>query len=247
MIAYASIAVFHVRQLLRIPFFVQTALLTPVTFLLMRALGALNSGALLPGLAWFDASAAGMWATTTTAVGLIGFQRFQGTLELQVFSVRPPSVVFGPLTSAAALIGLIGVPVAGLLQLILTHDVDLSFSVLLGLFAATVACVASAAVLSAIFVVSVSARAFEPLILTPVWMLVGIVVPFAALPPWLMPFALAHPLTSATLASRQPDIVAALGWAGISLAVSAVYLVFAGFGLRVAIKRARVDGTLAMS
>ncbi|MFB7843654.1 hypothetical protein [Microbacterium sp. NPDC056052] len=247
MIAYVSIAAFHMRQLLRIPFFVQTALLTPVTFLLMRALGALNSGAIVPGLAWFDASAAGMWATTTTAVGLIGFQRFQGTLELQIFSVRQPSVVFGPLTSAAALIGLIGIPVAVLLQLLLTRNVHLSLSVLLGLFTATVACVASAAVLSAVFVVSVSARAFEPLILTPVWMLVGIVAPFTTLPSWLLPFALAHPLTSAVLVSRQPDVIPALGWAGVSVAVSALYLIVAGFGLRVAIKRARVDGTLAMS
>lgn len=241
------LATFHARQLLRVPFFMQTALLAPTSFLLMRALGALNTGSPLAPMTWLDASAAGIWATTTTAAGLIMYQRFQGTLELQVLSVHRPGIVFGALTASAALIGVVGIPLAVVLQFAIARSLAVDLEAFIGIAAVIVACMGSAALLSSLFVVNPSARAIEPLIMVPVWMLVGIVVPFMALPGWLAPLALAHPLTSAVLAGHAESVPAALGWAGISVAVSAVWFLLAGAGLRAAIKRARVNGTLAIS
>lgn len=244
---FFALAVFHARQLLRVPFFMQTALLAPVSFLLLRGLGAMNVDAPLTPLTWLDASIAGIWATTTTAAGLIMYQRFQGTLEAHVLSVHRPGIVFGALTASAALIGVAGIPLAMIVQSAISQGLRLTVETVIGVLVALIACIGSAALLSSLFVVNPSASALEPLILVPVWMLVGIVVPFAGLPDWLAPLALVHPLTSAVLAGHAESVGTAMAWGGLSVAVSAVWLVLAGAGLRAAIKRARVNGTLAVS
>ena len=244
---FFALAGFHARQLLRVPFFMQTAVLAPVSFLLLRGLGAMNVGTPLAPLTWLDASTAGVWATTTTAAGLIMYQRFQGTLEAHVLSVHRPGVVFGALTASAALIGLVGIPFAMLAQFVISHELELTIESTIGVLVALIACIGSAALLSSLFVVNPSASALEPLILVPVWMLVGIVVPFAELPAWLAPVALVHPLTSAVLAGHAESVGAAAAWGGLSVAVSGAWVVLAGVGLRAAITRARVNGTLAVS
>lgn len=238
---------FHARQLLRVPFFMQTALLAPASFLLLRGLGAMNVDAPLSPLTWLDASVAGLWATTTSAAGLIIYQRFQGTLEAQVLSVHRPGIVFGALTAAAALIGVVGIPSAMSLQYAISQQIHVAVEPVIGIMVSLVACVASAALLSSLFVVNPAASALEPLILVPVWMLVGIVVPFAGLPDWLGSVALVHPLTSAVLAGHAESVGAAMVWGAVSLLVSIAWLVMAGVGLRAAITRARVNGTLAVS
>lgn len=247
MSTFLSLAFFHARQLFRIPFFVQVAVLAPLSFLLMRALGALNSQSELSPAAWLDASVAGVWATTTTAVGLIGYQRFQGTLEAQVLSVHRPGIVFGSLTASAALIGVLGLPLTVLLQVVLGSAPSFDGRMLVGFVGALVACMASAALLSSLFVANPSAASIEPLIMVPIWMLVGIVVPFSSLPTWLSPIALIHPLTSAVLAAHADSFAHCLAWMAVSVVVSAGWLIVAGWGLRAAIKRARIDGTLAVS
>lgn len=247
MSTFFMLAAFHARQLLRVPFFLQTALLAPASFLIMRALGSLNTETALAQSAWLDATFAGIWATTTTAAGLIVYQRFQGTLEPQVLSIHRPGIVFGALTASAALIGVVGIPLALALQLMITQELALNIRSLIGILTALIACIGSASLLSSLFVVNPAAVAIEPLIIVPVWMLVGIVVPYIALPGWLAPVALAHPLTSAVLAGHAESVEVAVRWAGLSCAVSAAWFVLAGFGLRGALKRARVNGTLAIS
>lgn len=247
MSTFFVLATFHARQLMRVPFFLQTALLAPASFLVMRALGSLNAETALAGTAWLDATFAGIWATTTTAAGLIMYQRFQGTLEPQVLSIHRPGIVFGALTASAALIGVVGIPAVLVLQLMITQELALTNRSVIGIITALIACIGSASVLSSLFVVNPAAVAIEPLVIVPVWMLVGIVVPYTALPGWLAPVALAHPLTSAVLAGHAESVAVAARWAGLSVAVSAVWFVLAGVGLRGAMKRARVDGTLAVS
>jgi ABC-2 type transport system permease protein len=238
---------FHSRQLLRTSFFVQLALTAPVSFSLLRVLGSMGAGSGVPDSLWFDAAIAGMWATTTTAVGIIGFQRFQGTLEFLSVSTLSPGVVFGSLTTAAAVIGWLGLPIGLLLQWALSGSITVTLFQMLGVLAASLACLASACVLAALFVMSRSATAFEPLILVPIWLLCGIVVPLTALPRWLQFIALLHPLTSAVEAGRHMGAGSGIGWIATSVFVSACWLGMATIALRAALRRARVAGTLSLS
>lgn len=247
MIDYLSMVLFHGRQLLRTPFFRQLSITAPLSFMLLRALGFAGSGAHVPDTLWLSGAVAGLWATTTTAVGMIGYQRSQGTLEMLALSVRRPGVVFGAVAAAAAAIGVVGLPVGWLLQFFLSGRVEVTAPALVGYVVTIVACFASAWLLAALFVVWRSALAFEPIILVPVWLLVGIVIPFSQFPDWLHIVALIHPLSSAVAAANSATLADALGWAGGSLAVSAVWGTLAAVIAGVAMRRARREGSISLS
>lgn len=245
---------FHMRNLWSTSFFLETAVVSPLSFALLRLIAARWAAA--PSL-WLDAAVCGLWSTTTLAVGLIGFQRYQGVLKYLTVSPLPLWRVFAPLVAAATLIGVIGLPisfavivVAGLLS---GHD-PVPFGVqsiglqLIGYLLAVVACCASAMLLSSIFVLSRSAIAFEPLVLIPVWMLCGIVMPIGLFPPFLRVVALLHPLTWAVWIGQQRSFDPLCAWAAAGcLSLCGAYLAAAGKGLHVALRRACVEGTLDLS
>ncbi|KAB8292684.1 ABC transporter [Bifidobacterium avesanii] len=237
---------FHMRALWATPFFLQTALLTPFTFSMFRLIA--SRWRVAPDL-WFDASASGLWATTTTAVGIIGYQRFQGVLQYQAMGVKPAWAVFLPPVAASALIGVAGVPVAwATASLFAGRAMMPEAAQLAGLALAALACVASAAALSALFVLSRRAIAFEPLVLTPVWLLSGIVLPVDRFPAVARAIAFVHPLTAAVWVADRPRIdgpaAAAALWC---LLLCMALLGCAGAGLRRALGRAAVDGTLDLA
>lgn len=237
---------FHMRALWATPFFLQTALLTPFTFSMFRLIAA--RWQITPGL-WFDASVSGLWATTTTAVGIIGYQRFQGVLQYQAMSVKPAWTVFLPPVAASALIGVAGVPVAWTTaSLFAGRPIVPDATRIVGLTLAALSCVASAAALSALFVLSRRAIAFEPLVLTPVWLMSGIVLPVDRFPAAARAAAFIHPLTAAVWVAGchrlDGPATAATLWC---LLLCTALLGCAGVGLRHALGRATVDGTLDLA
>ena len=140
----------------------------------------------------------GLWATTTTAVGIIGYQRFQGVLQYQVMSVHPAGAVFLPPVAASALIGIIGMPIAfALASLFAGRPVTVTPEQVAGLALALLACVSSAAGLSAFFVLSRGAIAFEPLVLIPVWLAGAGCIALSALLLGAAAIGLRHALTRA--------------------------------------------------
>lgn len=239
--------VFHTVQLLRTPFFVQQAIFAPLSFGLLLALGSLGSGMAPGGDLWFFAAVAGLWATTTTAVGLIGFQRFQGTLELLAASVRSPVAVFGSLCAAASMIGLLGLPLGILLSLLLTGAISITWLQCLGYLLALLGCVVSAFLLASLFVLARSATVYEPLILSPIWLLTGIIVPFAEFPSALKPVAMLLPLTSAVSVARSVSPTDAAPWLTVFCVSLGLWLLLARTLMRLALRRARVLGTLGLA
>ncbi|BAQ30291.1 hypothetical protein [Bifidobacterium scardovii] len=237
---------FHMRALWATSFFLGTAVVTPISFALLRLIAA--HWQVTPDL-WFAASVSGLWATTTTAVGIIGYQRFQGVLQYQVMSVHPAGAVFLPPVAASALIGIIGMPIAfALASLFAGRPVTVTPEQVAGLALALLACVSSAAGLSAFFVLSRGAIAFEPLVLIPVWLLSGIVMPVDRFPLPLRVLAFAHPLTSAVWVAGRASFDGAVWLAGAGcIALSALLLGAAAIGLRHALTRACVEGTLDLA
>lgn len=244
---------FHMRNLLSTAFFLETALVTPLSFALLKIIaGRWHAGPTV----WFDAAVAGLWATTTLATGMIGFQRFQGVLQYLAAGVLPAWSVFLPVVAAAALIGMAGLPIAVLVVLPFRGGTDWGpsdvfpclVSQLIGYLLALVACCASAALLSCMVVLSRHAIAFEPLIMIPVWLLCGVVTPSDGFPMPVRLIAHMQPLTFAVDAARHaaPDRVM-LAQAVGCLALSALYVVAAAFGLREALRRARQKGTLDLA
>lgn len=268
-----SLTWLQLRQLLRVPFFVETAVLAPLSFGVLRVLGIAGAqhrgeAVTVPALLWFEIAVAGLWASTTTAVGIIGLQRFQGTLEPLVMSPLPARRVFASLTTAASCVGLVAVPVGLGVQAATGTVPAVTPAVLAALALAVAACCASAACLAALFVISRHAVALEPLVLVPVWLLTGVVVPVTLLPAWAQTIAWAHPLTGAVALARSvapgPSAEATAGlavtelaglpapavgavYAAASLVTAAVWLALAAVLLRIALRRARVAGTLGLA
>lgn len=241
---------FHMCNLWSTAFFRETALLTPLSFLLLKVIAA--RWAVADSL-WFDAAVCGMWATTTTAVGIIGFQRFQEVLQYLVASTLPAWAVFAPVVAAAALIGVAGLPLSLAGSAVLCWGTGQPMLAVTGLQAAgyllaVLACVASAALLSSVFVLSRHAIAFEPLLLVPVWLLCGIVAPTSLFPLPLRMVAYLHPLTAAVSVAQSNSwntgVWACMAWC---VAISASWLLAAARGLRTALRLACQKGTLGLA
>lgn len=240
---------FQLKSLANTTFFLQNALLTPVCFALMKIVayyGFTNASHDWLANIWVDASIAGLWSTTTTAVGIIGYQRYVGTLQYLTLSVIPPASVFLPIVGSAALLGCIGMPLALITVAVCCHGYfAFTLTQLIGYLLAMLACVASATVLSGIFVLCRKATAYEGLILIPVWMLCGIVIPVESMPLPARIIAFAHPLTSAVWIAHAPHFTAlTLPAILLCVGVSSILLMIASHMLHHAIRLATSEGSL---
>ena len=189
--------IFQFRQIARNSYFRQLTLTSPIVFTLLKVLAARAANARPDPLTGLEAGVIGMWTLVTTASGIIGYQRFQGVLQYQVLSPRRPSAIFAPVVVAAVFLGLISVPIGFVSAMLLGIDpcvrhlwVALASGVVIIL-----ACVVSAMAIAAICVFSRQAIIYEQLLLAPLWLLSGIVIPWSQLPGFLRLIALASPLT----------------------------------------------------
>lgn len=241
---------FQFRQLARNSYFRQLTLTSPVVFTLLKVLAARAAGAEPDPLTGLEAGVVGMWTLVTTATGVIGYQRFQGILQYQVLSPRRPATVFTPVVVAAVWLGLISVPIGVMCATVLGVGPHVRYP-LIAMAAGVViilACMVSAVAIAAICVLSRQALVYEQLLLTPFWLLSGVVVPWNRLPDFLRPIALISPLTGGVSMLR----LSAAGGGQLIAAVSASVLACMGwyavsrFALRTAVRRACVEGTLGL-
>lgn len=240
---------FQLKSLAKTTFFLQNAILAPVCFALMKIVayyGFSHDCTNFLNNIWVDSSIAGLWSATTTAVGIIGYQRYLGTLQYLTLSVISPAAVFLPIVGSAALLGCIGMPLAIITVVVFCHGFFMiTFTQLVGYLLSMLACVASAALLSGIFVLCRKATVYEGLILIPVWMLCGIVIPVESMPLPARVIAFIHPLTSAVWVAHAQSFNATTVLAIVLCVVlSSVLLVIAGFMLRHAIRLATLNGSL---
>lgn len=246
-VMFIKLISFQTQILLQTGFFVQQACLSPLTFFFFLYLPSLASDRQVSQNIWLQAAIAGLWASTICAMGIISYQRFQGTLEHLAISPLNSVTVFSPLCIAATTIGLLGVPLSILCQFLFTKTFTVHVTDILALSVAYPVCAVSGLLLAAIFVRTRDSAVFEPILLAPVWLLSGLVIPFVTLPEWLKPVALLHPLTGAIgISSADTPQVAAL-WALQALAVCLIYALLASWLLRRALRAAHKDGSLGLA
>ncbi|OTA25568.1 hypothetical protein B9G54_07385 [Alloscardovia macacae] len=249
---YTRGCAFQLKSLAHTSFFMMNAVLTPLCFLLMKAVadaGGAQSGGVSVAVAapaWVDASMAGLWSSTTLAVGIIGYQRYVGTLQYLATSVVPPAQVFLPIVAAAAMLGCVGVPVSWVTESVLkARFVPVAGLQLFGYCLAVLACVASAALLAGLFVLFSRATVYEPLILLPIWMLSGIVANTDSLPEVVRGIALFHPLTSAVRVAHASTLsVEVVGFAALSILLTVLYMIIAQRMMHIILRKAIQEGSL---
>ena len=154
---------FHVRTLLHTPFFIISVLGSGVSFSFLKAFSFTGDASGSEAF-WVYSAIASLWAATTLATGLIGYQRFQGTFPYLLLSPQGILAVFVPLIVSAAFLGLVlGVPVSLLFGFLWFHQVVVRPVYLLAILLATLACAASALCLSALYLLTRRASIYEGL------------------------------------------------------------------------------------
>jgi ABC-2 type transport system permease protein len=104
---FARMLGFHLRLFAKNSYFGQLLITTTLSAVALQHLAALTSHAPPDGTVWLRAGIVGTWTVCSVAAGLIGYQRFQGTLVHLVLSPLPAGRVFLALVASASVFGLV--------------------------------------------------------------------------------------------------------------------------------------------
>jgi ABC-2 type transport system permease protein len=227
---------------------VQPIIFATIAFYMFESGG--RSGTLL--YASLGAGMMGVWSTTLFGSGgMIGWQRWQGTLELGVGAPPPLTLVYLPFTLANAFTGMYAMA-ATLLWGRIVFGVPLRFVhpalFALALPATVVALGLMGLVLASTFILYRYANAMSNLLEYPVWVASGLVFSVALLPTWTRPISWALPPYWGILAIRH----AALGgpvWGplGMLALLGVASVVISVFTFRIFERLARERATLSLT
>lgn len=183
---------FQIRQFVAVPYFIELMVITTVTTTIIQVLGAHAWGVLTPTQGWVRGGVIGMWTTTTCAAGIIGFERYKGTLAYLVLAPIGALRTLACVVCSAAFFGLLALPLAWATWALTSGTLGgLELSVagvgrlLLGIAALELGCVALSLVVASIFVLTPNAITYEGLLLVPVMIASGLLVTTNAMPSWM--------------------------------------------------------------
>ena len=138
---------------------------------------------------WVRGGIIGMWTVSTCSAGILGFERYKGTLVFFVSSRIDPRLPMAAVVSAASTFGLAAMPLAWVARLTPTGGGGLSmFSLdrlawyVAGTLLLWVACLSVAFVIATVFVLTPNAIAYESMLLTPVLIASGVLFTHSAIP-----------------------------------------------------------------
>lgn len=249
MIRQLRLTAFHIRQFVSVPYFIQLMVFTTIVTTLVQFLAARAWGGITTTQGWVRGGVIGMWTTTTCAAGIIGFERFKGTLAHLVIAPIGALRSLAAVVCAAASFGLAALPVAWCTWAVASWSVDFTVPGWMGAGRMVVAallllagCLALSFVIAALFVLTPNAIAYEELLLVPVFIASGILFTSTAPPPWLAGISRLLPLSVPfdMLLRRAVSAVDVAGW----LVCMVVWLGLAALLGRRALRLATRAGTL---
>ncbi|GAB2454654.1 hypothetical protein GCM10007967_05850 [Xylanimonas ulmi] len=235
---------FQVRLFARNSYFTQLLVTSTVSILLLQYVASFGAGSVVTSQAWLRAGMTGTWTTCAVSTGLIGFQRFQGTLVHQVaarIGARPALV---PVVGSAATFGLLAFPLAAAGGAILGIPLAITGTMIVGLVVFWFASLSTALLVAAAFAHSPNALVYESTVAAPIVLLSGMFGLPGALAP-VEPVLRILPLRSAVQALSDGGGPAVF-WLDTFLAVvvSVLWLVASAFVAKAALRRAVDHATL---
>lgn len=244
---------FHFKMLSRSPFDVMSAAVWPlvyatIAYFLFRA----GHGQTTLLSASLGATVMGIWSVTTVAAsGALQWQRRLGVLELLVAVPSPFWTVVLPITIAVSTIGvysLVSTLLYGRLLFGIPLRLEHPLLFVLSIPPTIVSIGMLGFVLSTTLVRFRAAWAVGNMFEYPVWLVTGLLVPVALLPGWVGPISW---LLAPTWGMRALRASAFGGspWADIAMcaALGLVYALAGALSLRLFLRSARANATLALS
>ncbi|NEW61788.1 multidrug ABC transporter permease [Granulicatella sp. zg-ZJ] len=193
---FLSLVMFHLKLYSKNSYFLMTVLSSTTTLILFQYLAAYSQHETVNQVAWLRAGIFGLWASGTTAAGVVGMQKWQGTFVYLINNPLDDYISLVALVMPAALFGLLSFPIAFLLSIFLGFLpvitlIDILFIILLW-FGATVLdlCIAS------VFVLTKNAIIYEELISLPILLLSGLFtvptlfMPLKQIMQWIIPISM---------------------------------------------------------
>jgi len=241
---------FHTRQFARNGYFVQLLLTTTIGMVALQALAARTPGAIHSELGWLRAGMIGTWTLCTVSAGMLGFQRFQGTLVHLMRSAHSPARVLMPVIGAASVFGLAALPIAAFFAWLFQLPVTITGlgPVVVAAVAFWLACLAISSVIGTLFVLTPNAMTYEGLIGTSLVLLSGVFGTPASFPQSVLLLTHILPTRSAVrlLFSAVETGTLSLSLLTETILVSAIWIAGGIFAARIVARRATVTGTLEM-
>lgn len=252
---------FELRQFASVPYFAQLMTVATLTAVVTQAL-AWHAWGGDPAVLWVRGGVIGMWTVSTCAAGILGFERYKGTLVYLVSGRIDPRRPLAAVVGAVSTFGLAAMPLAWAVWWAFTGTTGVSPAQAPRLIGGTlllwVACLSVAFVIATVFVLTPNAISYESLLLTPVLIASGMLFTRSDTPSWLRPIAMIMPIhwpIAILLGVPSADhgiaggVDATAPWplwadAGIGLMVSAIWMAVAWRLGRMVLDRACRDATL---
>ena len=238
---------FHARLFGRNTYFSQLLVTSTLAVLALQVLAAHANGVPDDEPIWVRSAIVGTWTVCTVAAGIVGFQRFQGTLVHLVMTPGSPTRTLLPLVGSAATFGLLSFPLAALTAAVFGYAPRISSwpALLAGAVALWGACLAVSAVVAAVFVLTPNAFTYQGLLGVPLILVSGVFGVPTGLPEPLLAVTYGVPTTAAVrLLLEQPSGPRFAWLVVLSLASTLLWFVASRSAMRRALDRARVTGTL---
>lgn len=239
---------FHTAQFARNGYFVQLLITSTLGIVALQALAARAPGAQDTAIGWLRAGMVGTWTVCTVAAGMIGYQRFQGTLVHLMRSPLATPRMLLPVLGAASVFGLAALPLAAVASWLLQQPVAIgSPGPTLG--AAVLfwfSCMSVSAVVGTLFVLTPDAMTYEGLLAVPLVLASGVFGTPAGIPAGVV--AVTHVLpTRSGVELLQATVSGSPASAALvleCLLVSAAWLAAAWWCASAVARRATAAGTL---
>ncbi|QTJ37483.1 multidrug ABC transporter permease [Dolosigranulum pigrum] len=242
MMRFLRLCWFHFKLYTKNSYFVWLPISSTISIFLLQYLGAYASGTLASSNIWLISGTFGMWASTTTAAGSIGFQRYMGTLQYIVNTRIDDRVSVAAAITPASTYGLLAYLVALVMSVILRVGIHgLTIGTVLAIISLWLSALIMSLFIAAFFVFTPNAMTYEELIMIPILLLSGLFslqlvqLPIFSVFQWLLPLAtpIKFLLTEAVEFDILPWLSSLVLWSGLSWWLSSVLL-----------KRANITGQI---
>jgi len=243
----------HFKMLSRSPFDLMVVIDSPLIFATFAyfLFGRMTGNALL--VSAVASGVMGIWSSTTASgAGALQRQRRLGILELLVASPTPFWAVVLPITIAISAIGIYSLA-TGLLYVHFIFGAPIDVANWAAFVIAIPATIGSIGMLGFLFTSALvrfrSAFMIGNLFEWPVWTICGLLIPVAVLPAWVEPISWLFAPTWGVNALRAAMTGEGSTWENVAMcaAVSVAYGALAVFCLRLFLRSARANATLALT
>lgn len=171
-VRFIRMAWFQLIEFSRTTYFFQLVISTTVVAGIIQRIGVAAWGG-DPYLGFVRTIAIGMWTLAATASGILGFERFKGTLVFLVSGRISSLAGLAPTVTACATFGLLAAPVSWLVWF--PHATNApALQLCAGLVVLWLSVVVSSYMIAAVFIATPNALAYEGLLLVPLLALSGI-------------------------------------------------------------------------